>query len=98
MPVHAVSLDETASGDKYVEVQVCRPGAQTGTDAYGEPTYENVVRMYLDEVPGTGWNQARIDAAVALMQSRLPAGLLVVEISENPGKAHINFTLRRVRP
>jgi hypothetical protein len=103
MPVHALFADEIASGpnagEKFIEVQVRSPGAQTGTDLFDQPTYDDVVRLYLSEVPGgPSWNQARIDVAVGMMQARLPEGLWVVETSFDNGKAHLNYHITRIDP
>lgn len=101
MPVHAVSISETAGGDKYVEVLLRDIDGETptGTDAYGEPMYPSRIRMYLDDVPGgPAWPQSRIDAAKAQFQALLPNHLEIVEVSEDPGRAHITFEMRRIWP
>jgi hypothetical protein len=101
MPIHALRAGETANGDKYVEVELraIEYETSTGTDAYGEPTYPSRIRMYLDDVPGgPSWPPARIDAAVAQFQAMLPQGLWIVNVAENPGKAHIDFTITRENP
>lgn len=98
MPVHALRAGETSNGDKYVEVEIrsIDNETSTGTDAYGQETYPSRIRMYLDDVPGgPAWPPARIDAAVAQFQAMLPEGLYVRNVSENQGKAHINFGITR---
>lgn len=101
MPVHALRAGQTANGDKYVEVEVrsIDNETSTGTDAYGQPMYPSLIRMYLDDVPGgPAWPPARIDAAVAQFQAMLPQGLWIVNVAENPGKAHIGFGITRGQP
>lgn len=89
-------------GDKYIDIFTGKPWIEVWADnhlvvdARGNPTYHQCTRIYADEVPGgPAWPPARITTAQQMIQAALPAGFLLVDVNEDPGKAHITMGIIR---